>query len=357
MRKRMCVMAAAMVCAAGMSSCSGRTLRLEGNNELEGATSASTTVAPTTVQPMTVAVLEEPTEATNEYGAPLRVEIDTKMPSDYKLREKCAVNVKALLQKPELPTGCEVTALTELLNFYGYEADKVELADIFMPNDRIGYYTMNEAYIGNPHHDDGFGCNAPVIVRTADDYFSYLGSDWYAVDLTGSSIEELYYQIEQGRPVIVWTTINQVETRKQYEFRLGCGEDLYFNPMQHCVVMYGFDYEEKVVHIADPLVGNKTYDIARFERIYESMDKQAVILCGNEESAGVDYTTDEQKQEWLRENRYFTKQDTVWLRKNYPEDREPATEPTTEAKTEPSTEAEPEPATEPSTSKTTEAKT
>ena len=115
------------------------------------------------------------------------------------------------------------------------------------------------------------------------------------------------------------------------------------------MVMYGFDYEEKVVHIADPLVGNKTYDIARFERIYESMDKQAVILCGNEESAGVDYTTDEQKQEWLRENRYFTKQDTVWLRKNYPEDRERASEPTTEAK--------PEPATEPSTSKTTEAKT
>lgn len=349
MGKRMCAIAAAVLCAAAMTSCGGRKLRLEGNNVVAGSTSSAASVQPTTVQSttiqtMTVAVSEQTTSATNEYGAPAREEIDVKMPSDYKLGTKKAVNVATLLQKPELPTGCEITALTELLNFYGFAADKVEMADIFMANDRIGYYTMNDAYIGDPHKDDGFGCNAPVIVRAANDYFSYLGSDWYAVDLTGNPIEAVYYQIEQGRPVIVWTTINQVEARKEFEFRLGCGEDFYFNPMQHCVVVYGFDYDEKVVHVADPLVGCRTYDIARFERIYESMDKQAVVLCGNEESAGVDYTADEQKKMWLAQNRTFEDDEKVWLRKNLekPQPPEPETEP---------------PATTADTTTTTEAKT
>ncbi|MDO4863947.1 MAG: C39 family peptidase [Ruminococcus sp.] len=347
MGKRMCAIAAAVLFAAGTSSCgSGRTLRLEGNNVVQGSTAAVTTATepPTTAEPTTEA---ETQPSTLPSGAPLPISVVVKCPDDYEVGTKFAIYLDTVMQKPELPTGCEITALTELLNFYGFGADKVELADIFMPNDRIGYYSMNEAYIGDPHHNDGFGCNAPVIVKTANDYFEYIGSDWYAVDLTGSPMRDVYYNIEQGRPAVIWTTINQAETRKQFEFRLGDGEDFYFNPMQHCVVIYGFDYEEKVVHVADPLVGNRKYDIARFERIYSSMDKQAVVLCGNEESAGVDYTTEDEKKAWLDENRYFTKEDTVWMRKNYPEDREPVTEAL----------PEPEPAIEPSTSKTTEAKT
>ena len=113
--------------------------------------------------------------------------------------------------------------------------------------------------------------------------------------------------------------------------------------MQHCVVIYGFDYDEKVVHVADPLVGNRKYDISRFERIYANMDKQAVVLCGKEESAGVDYTTDEEKKAWLKENRFFEKDGRVWFRKNYPEERkkeiEAETKPETETKQTKTTEA------------------
>jgi len=335
MGKRMCELATLVICAVAITSCGGRTLRLEGNNVVQGATTSVPKETLTTIEPMTVVTIEP----TSEGGAPSRLEVDTKMPSDYKLKTKFAIYIDTVMQKPELPTGCEITALTELMNFYGFEADKVEMADIFMANDQIGYYTMDEAYIGNPHHDDGFGCNAPVIVKAANDYFDYIGSDWYAVNLTGSSIEEIYYQVEQGRPAVVWTTINQVETRKEFEFRLGCGEDFYFNPMQHCLVLYGFDYDEKVVHVADPLVGNRKYDIARFERIYSNMDKQAIVLCGNEESAGIDYTTDEEKKLWLEENRYFEKDERIWFRKNYPEDREVTTEPKTTQQSTKTTEA------------------
>lgn len=288
--------AIAAVCAAVLSSC-GKTVPLAGQSESDMEQSAAVTTAATT-EPATA-----PEEETTEYGAPRRIEVDTDMPEGYELKKSCAVYVEAVMQEPEIPTGCEVTALTELVNFYGFDVDKLELCDVFMPIDHEGYYTMNEVYLGDPHLNNGFGCNAPVIVKTADDYFEYIGSDWYAKDLTGISIEEVFYQIEQGRPVVVWSTIGQRETHAEYQFRLGCGEEFYFNPFQHCLTIYGFDYNEGVVHVADPLVGNTKYDMERFARIYEIMGKQAVVLCGNEESAGADYTTDEEKAEWLELNR------------------------------------------------------
>ena len=61
--------------------------------------------------------------------------------------------------------------------------------------------------------------------------------------------------------------------------------------------------DEGVVHVADPMEGNVTYDMARFERIYNEMGKQAVILCGNPESAGQDYSTNMEKKDWLEENK------------------------------------------------------
>lgn len=246
---------------------------------------------------------EPPTEPSTE-GKPMPVIIDTKMPKDYELGESCIIDgFETVLQNPELPTGCEITALTQTIDFYGFDIDKVTLCDTFMPVDFDGYYTMNQVYLGNPRATNGFGCNSPVIKKVADDYFDYLGSDWYAQDLSGISLTEVFYQIEQGYPVIVWSTIGQRETHATFQFELGCGEDLYFNGYHHCLTIYGFDYNEGVVHIADPMEGNVEYEMERFERIYNEMGKQAVILCGNTESAGQDYSTDEEKNEWLEENK------------------------------------------------------
>ena len=262
--------------------------------------------APPTEPIVTVATeptTEPPTEPPTE-GNPPPVVVDTHMPEDYEFAEYCVVEgFETVLQNPELPTGCEITALTQTINFYGFDIDKTTLCDMFMPIDFDGYYTMNQVYLGDPRATNGFGCNAPVIKKVADDYFAYLGSDWYALDLTGISLQEVFYQIEQGYPVVVWSTIGQRETHATYQFTLGCGEDFYFNGYQHCLTIYGFDYSEGVVYVADPMEGNMKYDMARFERIYNEMGKQAVILCGNPESAGEDYSTDDEKEQWLAENK------------------------------------------------------
>lgn len=34
------------------------------------------------------------------------------------------------LQTPELPTGCEITALTMVLNYYGFSVDKTTMATV-----------------------------------------------------------------------------------------------------------------------------------------------------------------------------------------------------------------------------------
>lgn len=285
----------AIMALAVLVSC-GRTVQLTGENEIP--TSAPITTAQTTVPTVTESPTEPPTTV------PQRVKIDTSMPKNHELKKKYVIdNFDTVMQEPELPTGCEVTALTQTINYYGFDVDKVELSDVFMPIDHDGYYTMNEAYLGDPHATNGFGCNAPVIVNTADDYFEYIGSDWYAMNLSGISLEEVFYQVEQGRPVIIWTTIGQRETHAEFQFELGCGEDFYFNPFQHCVTIYGYDYDEGTVNIADPLVGNTEYDMERFERIYDVMEQQAVILVGDEESAGKVYSTEEEQKKWLEKNR------------------------------------------------------
>lgn len=277
---------------------------------------------------------KEDTTKPTEECAPPKLNIDVKMPKDHNLPKDKALDFKTVLQEPELPTGCEITALAQTLNYYGFGIDKVQLCDTFLLTDYDGYYSMDERYLGDPHTTYGFGCSAKTIVKTANKYFEYIKSDWYAIDLTGSDIKELYYQIEQGRPVIVWTTIDQRDTIAEYQFRLGCGEDFYFNPCQHCVTIFGFDYNEKTVHTADPLKGNVKYGMELFEHIYENMGKQAIVLVGNESSKGKDYASKAQKDEWIRKNR----PDLV--------PTEPPTEPPT-----------PEPTTQPETKAPTAAKT
>lgn len=303
MRNTLCTIFAFLSVISAVSC--GRTVQTAGRNSIGSYDTPQFSTEPSefATEEITDVFTEPPTEPPTE-GNPEPVVIDPNMPDGYKLSDSCIIEgFETVLQCPELPTGCEITALTQTLNFYGFGIDKAELCDTFMPIDINGYYTMNEVYLGDPRATNGFGCNAPVIKKVADDYFDYLGSDWYALDLTGISLNEIFYQVEQGRPVVVWSTIGQRESNSVYQFTLGCGEDFYFNFYQHCLTVYGFDYKSGIVYAADPLEGNMQYEMDRFERVYESMGKQAVILCGNTESAGEDYTTDEEKDEWLEENK------------------------------------------------------
>lgn len=42
------------------------------------------------------------------------------------------LDVEPILQLPELPTGCEITSLATVLNYYGYDISKTQLADEYL---------------------------------------------------------------------------------------------------------------------------------------------------------------------------------------------------------------------------------
>ena len=49
-------------------------------------------------------------------------------------------NFEIIGQLPELPTGCEITALTMVLNYYGLNPNKLELATEYLPKTEYSTY-------------------------------------------------------------------------------------------------------------------------------------------------------------------------------------------------------------------------
>ena len=43
---------------------------------------------------------------------------------------------RPIIQYPDLPTGCETTSLTMVLNYLGYPVDKLDLADHYLDKNR-----------------------------------------------------------------------------------------------------------------------------------------------------------------------------------------------------------------------------
>lgn len=278
MIKKVILMTAAALSVTAASSSCGTTVSIANY-------SSSDTALETTSESDEELITDDFTEPATEAPEPVLYEVDTEAPEDYYPTGSCVIEgFETVMQEPELPTGCEITALTQTINYLGYEIDKVELADNYMPIDFNGVHSMNEAYLGDPKSNNGFGCLAPVIVRTADDYFASVNSPCYAVDLTESSLYDLFWQIDQGRPVVTWATVDLKYGEWLYQFNLPDGEEFWFNYYQHCVTVYGYDMDDGIVYVADPLKGNVTYDIDAFENVYNYMKQNAIVLCGNSQT-------------------------------------------------------------------------
>jgi uncharacterized protein YvpB len=195
------------------------------------------------------------------------------IPSSYK------IDIDAVLQLPELPTGCEVTSLTMVLNYWGYEVDKCELVDNYLPMETNGGVCgFDTAFIGSPYESSSFGCFAPVIVETAIDYMSDQEKQFEVADISGSSLDELFKAISQDYPIVIWATIGLHEPLWTYYWSLEDGTEVYFPNYEHCLVLTGYDKNEGIVYVNDPLKGEYEYDLELFEQRYEEMNSQAVII-------------------------------------------------------------------------------
>ncbi|WP_232713453.1 C39 family peptidase [Bacillus xiapuensis] len=192
-------------------------------------------------------------------------------------------DVPLISQLPELVRGCEVTSLAMLLNYNGYEVNKMELAqkikkEPFQQGKFKG--NMHQGFVGNMQSlkHDGLGVYVEPIIDLAKQYVN----EDQIVNLTGKAPEDLYQAVEKGLPV--WVIINarykelppdQFETWQTEE---GTIKVTY---RQHSSVITGFD--EEYVYVNDPLKKEKNVRINRknFEQAWIQMGRQALTFSNS----------------------------------------------------------------------------
>lgn len=188
------------------------------------------------------------------------------------------IDVDYIYQEPELPTGCEITSLTMLLNYLGFDIDKTELSDNYLKMDYMANVGFDDAFIGNPRWDGGYGCFAPVIKDAADSYLNAQKSTYKAEDISGTSFTDLYSYIDKDMPVVVWASMGLMEVEKRFCYYAQDGEEEYWYDNEHCMLLVGYDKTQNTVTAADPLSGLMIYNADRFEYIYDELEQQAVII-------------------------------------------------------------------------------
>ena len=197
------------------------------------------------------------------------------------------LNVTWIGQAPELPTGCEITAATMMIDYYGYGASKLELDSFLEQTDstatwweggqKVGY-DPDDAFIGNTSTENGWYCTPTPVVAALNEYLSAYGiTDEKATDITGTSAEELYTYIDDGDPVTVWVTIglNDYYVSESWISETD-GEEVNVSVVDHAMTLIGYD-EDNVV-LADPLDAIVTYRKRLFESAYKSRGCMAVVM-------------------------------------------------------------------------------
>ncbi|MFJ8262898.1 C39 family peptidase [Rummeliibacillus sp. NPDC094406] len=105
------------------------------------------------------------------------------------------LNVKVINQRPELPTGCEITAVTMMLQYAGTKVNKIQLAEE-MP--RTATLDGNLGFVGNPYKTTGWWIFPPALMNLVK---KHAGT---SINMTGVSFTSIKKQINRNHPVVVW---------------------------------------------------------------------------------------------------------------------------------------------------------
>ncbi len=214
-----------------------------------------------------------------------RTIITSRVRKDYD-NNSVYIDMENVLQLPELPVGCEITALTILLRYCGFDADKTDLARNYLP--KGSHYRTEDGknykdsffdyFIGDPF-SRGYGCFSNAIEKAANAYIADHGGGFTVKNISGSHPDVLYDYLAAGTPVLCWATDGMIEPEYYetwYDYDTGEQLDWYLN--EHCFVLAGFNMSSDLVTLNDPMKGIIDYNINRFETRYEQMYRQAIVI-------------------------------------------------------------------------------
>lgn len=246
----------------------GFALTLKNGGTPIGASSFDTTTAPdTTAKPETEQITPADTKA-------------PAAPSDSTdaIPDHVYLGIVPVLQNPEMPNGCEVVSLVTVLNFLGFDVDKMEFNQKYVPHGEVGKVAPDQYYVGDPtigKPGTGFGCLAPVITRAANAFFEDEGADYYAVNLTGTPLEELCEYVANGIPVIIWSTLEMKKSPITATWNID-GTKYTWLTYSHCTVLSGYTQNDYI--FSDPTYDTCAYPKSSVEAAYHAQYMQAVAI-------------------------------------------------------------------------------
>lgn len=199
------------------------------------------------------------------------------------IKDSVILNAPFVQQLPKLLRGCEVTSLAMLLNYMGYDIDKMTLAEQ-IDKDLTPYQIIDgQLYYGNPSvgflgsmtdkNKDGYGANHAPIKRLLKRYIKDK-----AIDLTGIEFESLYYFLNKNAPiwVITNTDLKKLANTEFYTWKTTLEETITATNKEHSVLITGYD--KQYIYINDPLYTQPNRKVLKkdFIEAWEQMGKQAV---------------------------------------------------------------------------------
>lgn len=194
-------------------------------------------------------------------------------------QERVELPVEYISQFPTLTNGPEVTGLATVLRYYSFDITKDALNEYYLPKGKAGLTNFYDAYIGEPSsRSNSFGCFAGAIVTAANAYLQEKESDLRAVDYTGISFTEVLKLVKEGKPVIVWITLDENTEPIFTNDWIVDGEYIIWKDNMHCVVVTGYDMNSNNVIVSDPMYGIKEYEINGFIKRFKKFYSQAVAL-------------------------------------------------------------------------------
>lgn len=180
-------------------------------------------------------------------------------------------------QRDKYPTGCESVALHILLRYYDVDAPMKTIVERlpkakkpWYGEDGVRYgYDPEEYFIGNPTSTSGYGVFNGPIAQVAETFKPGV------ISRTGMDFSEVIELIDQGKAVMVWSSVNLKIPYVSQTWQTPEGKTIEWLRHEHAVVVVGYDSEHII--ISDPHNGTiRNMDRARFIKVYNIMGQRAV---------------------------------------------------------------------------------
>ena len=154
-------------------------------------------------------------------------------------------DANVISQRPELPTGCEATAVAMMLQYAGHNVSKTQVANE-MPRSNDG----NRGFVGNPYSTSGWWVFPTGISPVVDKYIGH-----HEI-MTGASMQRIQNKLRDGHLVVAWVA----------------NVDGFVN---HTLALTGYD--SKRLYYNDPWTGSKgSMSYAEFYQHWNA-DKQRAL--------------------------------------------------------------------------------